>query len=198
MLDSEYREKRFQNNYNNFIYYRTQMLNNAKFDTEIKSVTESTSKEDNINYSIKTKKDNNYIISENIPMNFTIQLDEYTIVLDSFKEKYNSAKIVTKITTDVDKVMKMINTYDYINLYNILDESYKNENFSEINSFISYITSELYNSNIYEIKNVKVQGDNYIAEITVYENNENDSNTNNIKIIIQLLDGTNFKILFQK
>lgn len=32
------------------------MLNNAKFDTEIKSVTESTSKEDNINYSIKTKK----------------------------------------------------------------------------------------------------------------------------------------------
>ena len=37
MLDSEYREKRFQNNYNNFIYYRTQMLNNAKFDTEIKS-----------------------------------------------------------------------------------------------------------------------------------------------------------------
>ena len=40
--------------------------------------------------------------------------------------------------------------------------------------------------------------DNYIAEITVYENNENDSNTNNIKIIIQLLDGTNFKILFQK
>ena len=174
------------------------MLNNAKFDTEIKSVTESTSKEDDINYSIKTKKDNNYIISENIPMNFTIQLDEYTIVLDSFKEKYNSAKIVTKITTDVDKVMKMINTYDYINLYNILDESYKNENFSEINSFISYITSELYNSNIYEIKNVKVQGDNYIAEITVYENNENDSNTNNIKIIIQLLDGTNFKILFQK
>ena len=87
---------------------------------------------------------------------------------------------------------------NYINLYNILDESYKNENFSEINSFISYITSELYNSNIYEIKNVKVQGDNYIAEITVYENNENDSNTNNIKIIIQLLDGTNFKILFQK
>lgn len=174
------------------------MLNNAKFDTEIKSVTESTSKEDNINYSIKTKKDNNYIISENIPMNFTIQLDEYTIVLDVFKEKYDSAKIVTKITTDVDKVMKMINTYDYINLYNILDESYKNENFSEINSFISYITSELYNSNIYEIKNVKVQGDNYIAEITVYENNENDSNTNNIKIIIQLLDGTNFKILFQK
>ena len=166
-------------------------------DTEIKSVTESTSNEDNINYSIKTKKDNNYIISENIPMNFTIQLDEYTIVLDSFKEKYNSAKIVTKITTDVDKVMKMINTYDYINLYNILDESYKNENFSEINSFISYITSELYNSNIYEIKNVKVQGDNYIAEITLYENNENDSNTNNMKIIIQLLDGTNFKILFQ-
>ena len=34
-LDKEYREKRFQNNYNNFIYYRTQMLNNAKFDTEI-------------------------------------------------------------------------------------------------------------------------------------------------------------------
>ena len=41
------------------------------------------------------------------------------------------------------------------------------------------------------------KGDNYIAEITVYENNENDSNTNNMKIIIQLLDDTNFKILFQ-
>ena len=56
---------------------------------------------------------------------------------------------------------------------------------------------ETFDAPHYEIKNVKVQGDNYIAEITVYENNENDSNTNNMKIIIQLLDGTNFKILFQ-
>lgn len=72
------------------------MLNNAKFDTEIKSVTESTSNEDNINYSIKTKKDNNYIISENIPMNFTIQLDEYTIVLDSLKRNIILQRLLQK------------------------------------------------------------------------------------------------------
>jgi len=54
------------------------MLNNAKFDTEIKSVTESTSNEDNINYSIKTKKDNNYIINA-IGFNIGYLANEYRI-----------------------------------------------------------------------------------------------------------------------
>lgn len=196
MLDNEYKEIRFQNNYNNFLYYINQMNSNSKLDTNLKSVSEGSynSKEA---YIIKTEKDNRYTIIEDSPMEFTMILDDYSIVTESFKNKYKNSTETKKIATNVDKVMKMINTYDYVGLYNLLDYDYKNNNFANINILINYINDNFYNSNIYEIKNIKIQNNTYISEIKVYKNNEQDSEYNNNKIIIKLGEDTNFTILFE-
>lgn len=195
MLDEEYKKIRFQNNYNNFIYYINQMYNNNKLDTNLKSVSQGIINNKNT-YSIKTEKDNRYTIIESSPMDFTIELDEYSVITDNFKQKYKNATDTKKVSTDVDKVMKMINTYDYIGLYNILDESFKN-NYNNINNFIKYISDNFYNSNIYEIKDIKIQNNIYIVEIKVYKNTEQDSEYNNKKILIKLQEDTDFNVLFE-
>lgn len=196
LLEDKYKEVRFNNNYNNFLYYAIQMKNNNKLDTNITSVTQGLTN-NKTSYYIKTEKDNRYLIIQNSPMDFTIELDEYSIITDSFKQKYKKASNVQKISTNVDKVMKMINTYDYIGLYNILDDSYKSSNFSSINDFINYISTTFYNSNIYEIKDIKTKSDNYIIEIKVYKDNEHNSEYNNVNIIIKLQKDTDFNISFE-
>lgn len=196
MLDNEYKEIRFQNNYNNFLYYINQMNSNSKLDTNLKSLSEG-SYNGKEAYIIKTEKDNRYTIIEDSPMEFTMILDDYSIVTESFKNKYKKSTDTKKIATNVDKVMKMINTYDYVGLYNLLDYDYKNNNFANIDILINYINDNFYNSNIYEIKNIKTQNNSYISEIKVYKNNEQDSEYSNKKIIIKLGEDTNFTILFE-
>ena len=196
MLDNEYKGIRFQNNYNNFLYYITQMKNSNKLDTSLKIVSEGSYNGKDA-YIIKTEKDNRYTIIEDSPMEFTIILDDYSIITESFKNKYENSTEATKIATNVDKVMKMINTYDYIGLYNLLEDEYKNSNFTNINILINYISNNFYNSNIYEIKNIKVQNNTYISEIKVYKNSEQNSEYNNNKILIKLGEGTDFKVLFE-
>lgn len=195
MLDNEYKEIRFQNNYNNFLYYINQMNSNSKLDTNLKSLSEG-SYNGKEAYIIKTEKDNRYTIIEDSPMEFTMILDDYSIVTESFKNKYKKSTDTKKIATNVDKVMKMINTYDYVGLYNLLDESYKSSKFNNnINSFINYIGDNFYNSNIYEVKNIKIQNNIYKTEIKVYENNEQNSKYNNVIISIKLGNNTDFNIV---
>ena len=108
MLDNEYKEIRFQNNYNNFLYYINQMNSNSKLDTNLKSLSEG-SYNGKEAYIIKTEKDNRYTIIEDSPMEFTMILDDYSIVTESFKNKYKKSTDTKKIATNVDKVMKMKN-----------------------------------------------------------------------------------------
>ncbi len=194
MLDEEYKKLRFSNNYNNFVNYITQMNNNNKIDTEI---TEITKYNTNNEYLIKTQNDNRYIIKAEIPMDFTVQLDEYTIITDSFKQTYESASDIKKVSTNVDKIMKMINNYDYENLYNLLDETYKQTNFNNKNNFINYIQQHFYNSNIYEIQEIITEDEKFTVEVKVYKESSIDSEYNFNNIIIILEKDTNFKFYFK-
>ena len=168
------------------------MINNNKIDTEIKEITKYSN--DNKTYLVKTKNDNRYIIKQNYPMNFTVQLDEYTIEADSYKKAYSSATDVKKLSTNVDKIMKMINNYDYQNLYNLLDDNYKENN--DINSFIRYIQEKFYNSNFYEITEIITGEESNTLGIKVYKDNSSNSEYNLNKILMVLGEGTDFKFSF--
>lgn len=194
MLDEEYKKIRFSNDYNNFVNYITQMNNNNKIDTEITEITKHNS---NNEYLIKTQNDNRYIIKSEIPMDFTVQLDEYTIITDSFEQAYKSASDIKKVSTNVDKIMKMINNYDYENLYNLLNETYKQTNFNNKNNFINYIQQHFYNSNIYEIQEIITEDEKFTVEVKVYKESSIDSEYNFNNIIIILEKDTNFKFYFK-
>lgn len=192
MLDEQYREMRFMDDYNRFSNYINLMNGNNKLDTEIKEI----SKYDNGGYIIKTKNDNRYIINASYPMELTVQLDEYTIITDSFKESYSSASDIKRLSTNIDKIMKMINNYDYENLYNLLDESYKANNFSNINDFINYIGEKFYNSNYYEIISINQDEELNTLEVKVYKDGSANSEYNINKIVVILGETTNFKFYF--
>ena len=193
MLDEQYKELRFKNDFTKFTEYINLMNSNNKLDTEIKEI----SKYDNNKYIVKTKNDNRYIISATYPMEFTVQLDEYTIITDSFKQTYSSASNVKKVSTNVDKIMKMINNYDYENLYNLLEETYKINNFGNINDFINYIGNKFYNSNFYEIMSLEENEENTIIEVKVYKDNTANTEYNINKIVMALNENTNFKFYFE-
>lgn len=193
MLDEQYKELRFKNDFTKFTEYINLMNSNNKLDTEIKEI----SKYDNNKYIVKTKNDNRYIISATYPMEFTVQLDEYTVITDSFKQTYTSASNVKKVSTNVDKIMKMINNYDYENLYNLLDETYKINNFGNINDFINYIGNKFYNSNFYEIMSLEENEENTIIEVKVYKDNTANTEYNINKIVMALNENTNFKFYFE-
>ena len=193
MLDEQYKELRFKNDFTKFTEYINLMNSNNKLDTEIKEI----SKYDNNKYIVKTKNDNRYIISATYPMEFTVQLDEYTIITDSFKQTYSSASNVKKVSTNIDKIMKMINNYDYENLYNLLEETYKINNFGNINDFINYIGNKFYNSNFYEIMSLEENEENTIIEVKVYKDNSANTEYNINKIVMALNENTNFKFYFE-
>lgn len=192
MLDEQYREIRFMDDYNRFLNYVNLMDGNNKLDTEIKEI----SKYDNGGYIIKTKNDNRYIINASYPMELTVQLDEYTIITDSFKKAYSSASDTKKLSTNIDKIMKMINNYDYENLYNLLDESYKANNFSNINDFINYIGEKFYNSNYYEITSLEQDEELNTLKVKVYKDNSANSEYNINKIVVILGEENSFKFYF--
>ena len=129
-------------------------------------------------------------------MDFTILLDDYTIETDDFKTKYENTNFQTRAITDVDKVMKMINTKDYRALYNVLDETYKANNFATIDSFIEYINTSFFNENYYTISNISEQGPYYLITITCKKTAAASADTKENKIIISIGEGTSFTMSF--
>ena len=115
---------------------------------------------------------------------------------NDFKTKYASASVETKAITNVDKVMKMINSKDYRAIYNLLDETYKANNFSTLDSFIQYINTAFYNVNYYTISNISEQGSYYLITVTCKENASASAATKENRMIISIGEGTNFTMSF--
>lgn len=193
MLNKEYKEKRFQDN-TSFINYCTNMKNLlqntyvTQYSKELENGKEKYICIDNIG--------NTFIIKLNSNVDFEIQLDDYTIETDDFKTKYSKTDNKTKAITDVDKVMKMINYKDYQSLYNVLDETYKTNNFATLNDFINYLNNTFYNFNYYSISNTSEQGPYYVVTVLCKENATNASDFKESKMIISLGEDTNFTMSF--
>ena len=83
-------------------------------------------------------------------MDYDALLDNYTIESQEYIDKYNSLTDEQKVNVSVAKVLKMINTADYTNLYNIVDETYKQNNFPNQEIFENYIKNNFFRYNILE------------------------------------------------
>ena len=129
-------------------------------------------------------------------MNYTVQLDNYTIETEDFKTKYETASNETKISTNIDKLMQMINTKDYQTAYNLLDTTYKNNNFPTLNDYINYINNNFFNFNYYAITNISEQGPYYVVTVLCKENAAASAESRTKQIIIALGEGTNFTMSF--
>ena len=129
-------------------------------------------------------------------MNFSIQLDDYTIETDEFKKLYLSATNEAKAVTNAEKFMKMVNAKDYETAYQLLDDTYRANVFPTFDLYEQSWEASFFDNNYYSITDISEQGSYYIVTLDLKDRISSAANTKQIKIIIGLQDGTNFKMSF--
>lgn len=189
MLEQEYRKKRFDK-YSKFQDYIKKRSENLK---QARVAGYSVKEEENSKvYTVVDQDGMVYIFNQKSIMNFTVQMDDYTLETDEYKEKYMNSTVVDKIKLNVNKFIEMISNYDYGEAYSLLDETYKKNNFKTEKSYEKFIEQHFYNSNAYSIEKIETDAQDYIITITVAENASASAAKKTNKIAMRLGENTEF------
>lgn len=193
-LDEEYRNKRFSN-INKYKEFSDKNINTIKSANISKYAI---TKYDNfVEYACVDQYENYYIFKVKNVMDYTLKLDTYTILSDKFKSEYNSGNVQKRVQLNIDKFVKMINSKDYNNLYNLLDEEFRNNKFKSVDNFEKFIKNNFYEYNKVTFNKFSNEGEIYIYEITLKNKlDKNDTSEKNVNIIMKLLDNYNFVMSF--
>lgn len=195
MLDEEYRNERFPTfeefqEYVNSCRDMIQYSSLSKYDVEIKdNYTE---------YILVDNYNNSYTIRTTGIWDYTILLDNYTIKVDTYEEEYNKSSIDQKIQANVYIFLQMINTKDYSHAYELLDETFKNNNFDTLDKFKEYVNTNFFNYNLNTTSNVDIsnEGSTYIYETKIRSGAGSAAETKKLTVIMQLKEGTDFVMSF--
>lgn len=193
LIDENYRKERFKDfetykNYSNRMSNKYDNLNIVGDSYEVLS--------DGTKYILKDSENEVYTIVAKEIMNFSIQLDDYTIETDEFKKLYLSATNEAKAVTNAEKFMKMVNAKDYETAYQLLDDTYRANVFPTFDLYEQSLEASFFDNNYYSITDISEQGSYYIVTLDLKDRISSAANTKQIKIIIGLQDGTNFKMSF--
>lgn len=191
LLDKEYREKRFKNieEYEKYI--------NDNIDTIKASILNryKVTKEDDIMiYDYIDNNENHYIIRETAIMQYSILLDDYTVLTQKEIDEYNKLNDAEKATYNARKFVKMINSRDYEKAYNILDKTFRNNNFKDLESFKKYILENTYKFNDIVINDNDAYGYNVLECNLINVNNREERKF--MTIVIDLLEDNKFTMSF--
>lgn len=219
LLDDEYREKRFDtiDKFNNFIQDNQDRLTYS-FETEDKSVSdyddfdqyyENLNQNENFGlkqYSVEEFIDytryvcvdgcnNYYIFFVTNPGEYKVMVDSYTIDLEEFTEKYNSSSSDVKVGMNTQKITEAINAKDYQYVYNKLDDTFKT-NYPTVDSLKEDIENNLFHINLMEYTDFSQEGDVYIYQLTVKDAENIDTTEKKLTMIMDLQEGTDFRMSF--
>lgn len=192
-LDEEYKEKRFGDieQFKEYIEKNKQELSK----TQIKKYLVN-------NYNKYTEYvcmdgyQNSYIFNEKNPMDFTLKLDTYTIITDKFKQTYDSSNKQKKVMMNVDKWIQMLNNRDYTAAYNVLDKTFRNNNFDSEEQFEKFMREKYPLHYKVEYNEFNSENNTYIQNITLSDITQNSEDTLQISIIMQLKDNYEFVMSF--
>ena len=189
LLNEEYKQKKYGSyeNFENFVKNNKEKIMNASI--EKYQITEN---EGIKNYVCVDKEGKYYIFVEKNITHYEVILDTYTIDLPEFLEKYNDNTDEIKCGMNIQKLFDAINDKDYSYVYNKLDNTFKQNNFSNKASFEKYAEQYLENKQI-EYKNCEKNGEIYIYTIELTDTNQN---TQTKTVVMKLLEGTNFVFSF--
>ena len=184
ILNEEYRTKRF-GSVNKFVEYVTEKQNQIR---NIKIVQYSVEDEaESKVYKGTDEYGNYYHIIENAYMEYEIILDNYTM------QDYSSSNEEEKIEKSAEKFILMLNSADYTNAYNLLEQTFKETYFPTEQEFINYIKNNWYERNIIASKEVNSEG---ICIVTIKNAISTESNQMQKQFKITMGEGMNFEIEF--
>lgn len=139
---------------------------------------------------------NIYTIETDTVTDFKMKLDTYTIISNKFKETYDSSNEEQKVAMNIDKWIQMINTRDYTNAYNVLDETFRNNNWASEEEFEQYIRELLPLHYDVEYTTYSNEGVTYVQQINLTDITGKAEGTISLNIIMQLKDNYEFVMSF--
>lgn len=192
ILDETYREKRFQTleNYKKYVIQNKNKIENAKVEKY-----KVNNYDDYTEYVCIDNYGNYYIFKETAIMDYTLILDTYTIDIPEVTEKYNKSSAKEKVGMNINKIFSAINQKDYSYVYGKLDETFKQNNYKNEQELEKYLKNNLYDQNKISFEAYEQRDDIHIFVVNV-ANYDNESETKNIKIIMQLKEGTDYVMSF--
>lgn len=194
LLDNKYKEEKFKNSIDEYKEYVQKNINRFK-DANLLEYQISKNGQ-NVAYITKDNYNNYYKIMETGINKYTIILDNYTVESDEFITKYNKLSDKEKITSIVDKVMKLINTKSYTQLYTYLNTNFKNTYFKTEEEFEKYIKERFFDDNIVGTLTLNTEGNIYIVTVPYKESLSSAAEEGEITFNIKLEEGTNFELSF--
>ncbi len=190
-LDNEYKAERFNNiqEFNNYIEEKRTQIEN--------SIAVSYEYIDDNQFIVQDNYENQYVFTENSFMNYNVRLDNYTIITENYKNKYNKLDNESKVKTNVDMFIKMINSSDYRHAYNKLDETFRNNNFGSVENFESYIKENFFENNYLIVDKIEQKGEYYVVSTTLKSDISSAADSMNKNFIVKLNEGTDFVMSFE-
>ena len=190
LLDEEYRDKRFNNSEEKYRKY----LENIDIENIYPTKYMYNAYDEYNEYVCIDKNGIYYIFTEIGPMEIKLKLDTYTIASEKFINEYDEGNIEKKVMMNIDKWVSMLENKDYENAYNILDETFRNNNFENLEIFENYIKDNMPNNYSLEFKDQTYIGDNvYMQNVQLINDTENISKN----IIIKIEENRNFVLSFE-
>lgn len=196
LLESEYKTKKFNNEINNYKRYVSDNIEKLKNSILLKYKVDEN--DDIIEYIMENEYKNQYIIFVNKNEISKVRLDNYTILTENYIEDYNSLDNSSKAHTNVDIFLKMINSKDYKQAYEKLEETEKNGNLDSLDKFREYIENNFYETNYLDVNYVEENDDgNYIVNTTLKNNISSAADSMEKNFVVKLNKGTDFVISFE-
>lgn len=195
LLNMEYREKKFNNDVN---LYKEYIQKNMDRFQDANIVKHGITSSGNLKKYVFIDNYNNYYELEEIGnYEYTIILDNYTIETAELKEKYSKLSNEEKAISNIDKIMKLINTKEYNAVYQYLNQSFKNTNFPTIEAFTTYMQKTFFEDNV--VGNIKIRNEEniYILEVPYKEGLSAAAEERIKTFIMRLGTGTNFELSFE-
>lgn len=136
LLDKEYREKRFGNvdEFKNYVNINKNELSKISLNQYYVSGNGK-----NKEYVCKDLHDNLYIFSISAVTEYNVKLDTYTLLTEDFKDTYNAANEQQKTQMNINKWIQMLNNRDYKSAYDVLDSTFRENTFKNLETFEKYM-----------------------------------------------------------
>lgn len=216
-LDDQYKKARFENleNFKKYVQTNTEIAdlynehntdmmdydNYMEYLTTRKDVgLERYSVEERNEYTQYTCIDtynNYYIFRVNNLMEYKLILDTYTIDIPEFIVKYDASNEQEKVILNINKFMLSINNKDYKYAYNLLADSFKENNFKEQADFENYIKTNFFKKNEVSYERFGNETNTYYTyTVSIKDLSKEENKIISKTFIVLLEEDRNFKLSF--
>lgn len=193
LLDEEYRNKRYGNyeSYEKYVKENYDEIQDASISKYLVN-----NYEDYTEYVCLDENGRYYIFRQSTMLDYSVILDTYTIELQDFKDKYYKGNEQVKVGMNIEKIIEAINTKDYDYVYNKMDQTFKKNNFDNIETFKEFIANNFYEYNDIEYINFSKEGNTYIYATNIKNMKDENSTKKGFTVIMKLLEDSDFVISF--